>query len=380
MDVFEEALEYHERWKGKLGLQLKAPLDTGEQLALAYTPGVARPCVEIAKDGQAAYRYTAKGNWVAVVTDGSSVLGLGNIGPLAALPVMEGKAALFKRFADVDAFPICLDTQDVDEIVETIVRLAPSFGGINLEDIAAPRCFEIERRLDERLDIPVFHDDQHGTAIVVLAALINALELLKRDKKSIKVVISGAGAAGMAIAKILIDFGVGDVILLDSRGAIFQGREEGMNHYKVEMAEVTNRELIQGGLQEVIVGADVFVGVSQPGILTKEMVETMASKPIVFALSNPIPEIMPDEALAAGAAIVCTGRSDFPNQVNNVLVFPGLFRGVLDARIPSITQEMKLAAAKALAHVIDGEKSTEKVIPNLFDPRVAAAVAEAVKQ
>ncbi|MCK5594155.1 MAG: NAD-dependent malic enzyme, partial [Candidatus Aenigmarchaeota archaeon] len=344
-----------------------------------YTPGVAEPCREIHKNPKLVYDYTSKGNLVAVVTDGSAVLGLGNIGPLAAMPVMEGKAILFKAFGDVDAIPICLDTQDVDEIVKAVKLIAPTFGGINLEDISAPRCFEVEARLKAELDIPVFHDDQHGTAIVVLAALINAAKVVGKDSSKMNVVMSGAGAAGMAIANILLDYGVGDMVVCDSLGAIYSGRKDNMNPEKEILAKITNNKLKEGSLESVISGADVFVGVSKPGVLTKEMVATMASDAIVFAMANPVPEIMPDVAYAAGARIVGTGRSDFPNQINNVLAFPGLFRGALDVRASDINDAMNVAAAVAIAGLVDdSELESGQVIPLATDKRVAKAVAKAV--
>lgn len=372
-----DALTFHKKFKGKIEVISRVPVTTKEELSLAYTPGVAEPCKEIAYDVGKVYDYTRKGNLVAVVSDGSAVLGLGNIGPEASLPVMEGKCILFKQFGGVDAFPIVLNTQDVDEIVETIVRISPGLGGINLEDISAPRCFEIERKLNERLNIPVFHDDQHGTAIVVLAGLINACIVTGKAIESLSIVINGAGAAGIAIAKLLIAAGVTSIILVDSVGTIYEGRE-GMNQEKMEMARITNTKKKIGGLSEAIDGADVFVGVSKAGALTKEMVTTMNTDAIVMALANPVPEIMPDEAFAGGARIVATGRSDFKNQINNVLAFPGIFRGLLDARLTAVTIEMKLAAAKAIASCVS-HPTEDKIIPDVFDTQVSLRVAEAVK-
>ncbi|NLW17496.1 MAG: NAD-dependent malic enzyme [Firmicutes bacterium] len=378
MSVREEALKLHLENQGKIEVNSRVQIKDAATLGLAYTPGVAEPCKEIHKDPDAAYKYTAKGRVVAVVTDGSAVLGLGNIGPAAAMPVMEGKAALFKNFAGVDAFPICLDTQDTDEIVKTVKYLAPTFGGVNLEDIAAPRCFEIEARLKEELDIPIFHDDQHGTAIVVLAAVLNALKVVKKDIKDVKTVISGAGAAGVAIAKLLLAAGAGDIIVCDSRGIISKDRTD-LNASKQELAEITNKENISGDIAKAMVGSDIFLGVSMPGAVTKEMVATMAKDAIVFAMANPIPEIYPDEAKEAGAAVVGTGRSDFPNQINNVLVFPGVFRGALEVRATDINEEMKLAAAHAIADLIQPEElNPDYCIPGVFDKRVAAHVAAAV--
>lgn len=375
----EEALQSHLTWKGKIDTEPKMSVDTREALAIAYTPGVAEPCKEIARDPALAYDYTLKGNTIAVVTDGSAVLGLGNIGALAALPVMEGKAVLFKEFGDVNAFPICIDTQDVDEIVETVIRVAPAFGGINLEDISAPRCFEVERRLKEALDIPVFHDDQHGTAIVVLCGLINALKLVGKRKEDVSVVMNGAGAAGIAIAKLLLLYGFQNIILCDSKG-IVSSKSERLNDVKREMLACTNLEDKAGTLADALEGADVFIGVSSAGVLTGDMVRTMTKDAIIFALANPDPEIYPDEALAAGAAIVATGRSDFPNQVNNVIAFPGIFKGALECRAPGITDDMKLAAAEALAALVSPEElSREFIMPEPFDPRTADVVAQAVK-
>jgi malate dehydrogenase (oxaloacetate-decarboxylating) len=372
------AIELHRKYKGKLSTGLKVPLDSMEDMKVFYTPGVADPCKLIAEDPKELYECTIKHNTVAVVTDGSAVLGLGNIGAAAGLPVMEGKCALFKKFADVDAFPICLDTQNVDEIVQAVKWIAPVFGGINLEDIAAPRCFEIERRLQMELDIPVFHDDQHGTAIVVLAGLINSLKVVKKKIEDVRIVISGAGAAGIAICDLLLAAGAADVILVDSRGAIVEGRSD-MNDEKNAFAKRTNPRRVTGSLAEAMRGADVVIGVSKAGVITSEMVGGMsAAAPIVFAMSNPTPEIMPDEARAGGAAIVATGRSDYPNQLNNVLVFPGVFRGALDHRVKVVTIAMQIAAAKNLAALVT-EPTFEKIIPGVFEPGVAKAVAEAVR-
>ena len=378
-DIYKRSLVAHKRAKGKIAILPKMPVATKDDLSIAYTPGVAEPCREIHKNPDKVYDYTSKGNLVAVVTDGSAVLGLGNIGPLAAMPVMEGKAILFKSFGDVDAIPICLDTQDVDEIVKAVKLIAPTFGGINLEDISAPRCFEVEARLKKELDIPVFHDDQHGTAIVVLAALINASKVVGKKMSDMVAVISGAGSAGIAIAKILVSYNVKDVIICDTKGAIYQGREENMNAEKISMAEVTNKDLKKGSLKEVLVGADVFVGVSKPDLVDGDMVSSMADDPIIFALANPVPEIMPDVAYAAGARVVGTGRSDFPNQINNVLAFPGLFRGALDVRASDINDAMNVAAAVAIAGLVDdSELESGQVIPLATDKRVAKAVAKAV--
>ena len=377
--IAEEALQAHRQWRGKLDVAPKCPLSDRHDLAMAYTPGVAEPCKAIAADPQAAYDYTMKGSTVAVVTDGSAVLGLGNIGPAAALPVMEGKAALFKAFGGVDAFPICLDTQDADEIVQACIQLAPVFGGINLEDIAAPRCFEIEERLNDALDIPVFHDDQHGTAIVVLSGIINGLRLVGKEARACRVVINGAGSAGIAIAKLLLSYGFEDVTLCDIDG-IVSSANPSLNDAQRAMLAVTNLEDAQGTLADALVGADVLVGVSAPGVVSQDMVRSMAPGAIVFAMANPTPEIFPDEAKAAGAAVVGTGRSDFPNQVNNVIAFPGIFKGALQARAERITEPMKLAAAKALAALVpDDELSADFIIPDPFDPRAADAVAEAVR-
>ena len=378
MDNKEFALQEHEKWAGKIEVISRAKLDTPEDLAVCYTPGVAEPCIKISEDVDLSYKYTRRHNMVAVVTDGSSGLGLGDIGPEAGMPVMEGKCCLFKAFGDVDAFPLCVRTKDVDEIVKTVSLLAGSFGGVNLEDISAPRCFEIERKLKECCDIPIFHDDQHGTAVVTMAAMINALKVVGKKIDEIKVVTSGAGAAGIAIIKLLISMGLKNVIMCDRKGAIYKGRE-GLNKEKEEMAEISNQNMEKGSLAEVIKGADVFIGVSAPGTVTQEMIHTMAPNPILFPMANPTPEIMPEEAKAAGAAVIGTGRSDFPNQINNVLAFPGIFRGALDVRASDINDEMKVAAAYAIANIItDEERNAEYIIPNPFDKRVAKAVAEAV--
>ncbi len=378
MDKKEFALQQHEKWAGKLEIVSRAELETPEDLAVAYTPGVAEPCLKIAEDVDLSYKYTRRGNMVAVVTDGTAVLGLGDIGPEAGMPVMEGKCVLFKQFGDVDAFPLCVRTKDVDEIVNTVALLAGSFGGVNLEDISAPRCFEIERKLKERCDIPIFHDDQHGTAVVTAAALINALKLTGRDISEVKVVTSGAGAAGIAIIKLLVRLGLKEVIMCDRTGAIYEGRE-GLNAEKQEMAKISNLQKKKGTLAEMLVGADVFIGVSAPGTVTEEMVKTMAPNPILFPMANPVPEIMPDLAKKAGAAVIGTGRSDFPNQINNVLAFPGIFRGTLDVRAKDINDEMKVAAAYAIAGLIDEKDLTpDYIIPNPFDKRVKDAVASAV--
>ena len=378
MNYNEMALKMHEEHKGKISVTSKVAVKTRDDLSTAYTPGVAEPCRKIRDDKSEVYRYTAKGNLVAVVSDGTAVLGLGDIGPEAAMPVMEGKSILFKEFAGIDAFPICLDTKDTDEIVETVKRLAPTFGGINLEDISAPRCFEIERRLKEELDIPVFHDDQHGTAIVVSAGLTNALKYVGKEFSEAKVVINGAGSAGISICKLLLELGVGDIVLVDRNGILAVG-EEWMNPAQKEMAEKTNKEQIHGDLKTAMQGRDVFVGVSAPNIVTAEMVSTMAKDAFVFAMANPTPEIMPDEAKKGGAKVVATGRSDFPNQINNVLVFPGIFRGALDARATDITEEMKIAAVRAIADIIKPEELTEDyIIPGAFDERVADNVAREV--
>jgi len=381
MNIYEEALKLHEENRGKIEVISKTEVKDMHDLAVVYTPGVAEPCRKIHDKTSEVYRYTSKGNMVAVVSDGTAVLGLGDIGPEAALPVMEGKAVLFKHFANVDAFPICLATKDPDKIVEAVTLIAPSFGGINLEDISAPRCFEIEDRLKKILDIPVFHDDQHGTAIVVLSGLINALKVVGKDLNNIKVVVNGAGASAIAVLKFLMSAGVKNAILCDSKGIIYEGRKENMNPVKEEMAKFTNRKMIKGTLADAIVGADVFLGLSVGGVLKPEMVKTMASDSIIFAMANPTPEIMPDLAKAAGARIVCTGRSDFPNQVNNCLGFPAIFKGALKVRASQINEEMKLAAAYALASLISGDElNDDNVIANAFDPRVVEVESEAVAQ
>ena len=381
MDVNEKAIKMHEEWAGKIEVIAKAPVGTKEELAIAYTPGVAAPCLEIQKDVDLSYKYTRRHNLVAVVTDGTAVLGLGDIGPEAGMPVMEGKCALFKAFGDVDAFPLCIRSKDVDEIVNTVALLAGSFGGVNLEDISAPRCFEIEKKLKERCDIPIFHDDQHGTAVITLAGLTNALKIVGKKMEDIHVVVNGAGAAATAITKLLISRGLKNVILCDRKGAIYEGRE-GLNSAKEEMAKITNPEKKAGSLADVIVGADVFIGVSAPGVLTADMVATMAKDPVVFACANPVPEILPDEAKKAGVAVMATGRSDFPNQVNNVLAFPGIiFRGALDVRASDINDEMKIAAANAIAGIVsDAELNPDYILPDAFDARVGKAVAAAVAQ
>lgn len=381
MDYAKESLKLHEQWKGKIEVISTVPVASEEDLSLAYTPGVAQPCLEIQKDINKSYELTRRWNMCAVVTDGSAVLGLGNIGPEAGMPVMEGKCVLFKSFADVDAFPLCVKSQEVDDIVETVYQISGSFGGINLEDISAPRCFEIERKLKEKCDIPIFHDDQHGTAVITLAGLTNALKVVGKKKEDIKIVTSGAGAAAIAITKLLLSAGFENVVMTDRRGAIYKGREEGMNWIKEEMAEVTNKNMEKGSLADVIKGADVFIGVSAPGLVTKEMVESMNRDAIIFACANPTPEIFPDDAKAAGAAVIATGRSDFPNQINNVLAFPGIFRGTFDAKATDINEEMKVAAAHALADLIsDEELSADYIIPKAFDPKVGPAVAAAVAE
>lgn len=380
MDYAKESLKLHYELKGKLEITPRAKVDSKEALSLAYTPGVAEPCLVIQKDVEKSYELTRRWNTVAVVTDGTAVLGLGDIGPEAGMPVMEGKCVLFKAFGDVDAIPLCVRTKDVEEIVKTVSLLAGSFGGVNLEDISAPRCFEIEKRLKEVCDIPIFHDDQHGTAVVTLAGLINALKLTGKKIEEVKIVTSGAGAAGIAIIKLLISMGAKNVIMTDREGAIYKGREN-LNPIKMEMAEITNLSMEKGSLSDVIKNADVFIGVSAPGTLSKEMVKSMAEKPIVFACANPIPEIFPEDAKAAGAAVVSTGRSDFPNQINNVLCFPGIFRGALDVRAKDINDEMKVAAAYAIAELVsDQELNAEYILPAAFDERVKDAVAKAVSE
>lgn len=378
MDYNKAALEMHESHKGKIEVVSKVQVKTRDDLSAAYTPGVAEPCRKIRDNKEDVYRYTAKGNLVAVVSDGTAVLGLGDIGPYAAMPVMEGKSILFKEFANIDAFPICLDTKDVDEIIETVKRIAPTFGGINLEDISAPRCFEIERRLKEELDIPVFHDDQHGTAIVVSAGILNALKLVGKKPEDVNIVINGAGSAGISICKLLLQIGIGNIVLVDKNGALAKG-EEWMNPAQAAMAEITNKDQQHGSLAEIMKGKDAFIGVSAPGVVTAEMVAGMAKDPIVFAMANPVPEIMPEEAVKGGVRVMATGRSDYPNQINNVLVFPGIFRGALDAKATDITEEMKIAAAKAIASIVtEDELNEEYIIPGAFDERVAKAVAKAV--
>jgi malate dehydrogenase (oxaloacetate-decarboxylating) len=381
LNLNEKALQMHKEHKGKLTVISKVPVRNAEDLSLAYSPGVAEPCLKIHENADLAYEYTAKGNLVAVVSDGTAVLGLGNIGPEAAMPVMEGKAILFKTFADVDAFPICLNTTDVDQIVQIVKALEPTFGGVNLEDIAAPRCFEIEQRLKEECKIPIFHDDQHGTAIVTVAGLINALKLVKKSPDQIRVVINGAGAAGIAIIDLLTEVGVKEIILCDTKGIIYEGRHHGMNPIKAKAASMTNKQGLQGTLADALIGADVFIGVSAGGVVSKEMVQSMNQDAIIFAMANPDPEIMPEEAKAAGAKVVGTGRSDFPNQVNNVLAFPGIFRGAFDVRAAEINLAMKLAAAYAIADLIsEQELRPDYVIPNPFDARVAPRVAKFVAQ
>ena len=380
MDKKEFALAKHREWEGKIEVVSRAPITNREELSVAYTPGVAEPCLEISKDVDLSYVYTRRANLVAVVTDGTAVLGLGDIGPEAGMPVMEGKCALFKTFGDVDAFPLCVRSKDVDDIVKTVALIAGSFGGINLEDISAPRCFEIEKKLKEVCDIPVFHDDQHGTAVVTMAAMLNALKLTGKKLEDISVVVNGSGAAGIAITKLLMSRGLKNVVLCDRKGAIYEGRD-GLNDIKREMAAISNRDKKKGSLGDVIKGADVFIGVSAPGSLTREMVGSMAKDPIIFAMANPVPEIMPDEAIAAGAKIVGTGRSDFPNQINNVLAFPGIFRGALDVRAKDINDEMKIAAAEAIANVIpENELRPDYIIPDSFHPAVKDAVAGAVRE
>ena len=380
MDYAKESLRLHYEWKGKLEMTPRAAVDSKEALSLAYTPGVAQPCLEIQKDVNKSYELTRRWNTVAVVTDGSAVLGLGDIGPEAGMPVMEGKCVLFKAFGGVDAVPLCVRSHDVDEIVNTVALLAGSFGGVNLEDIAAPRCFEIERKLKERCDIPIFHDDQHGTAVITLAGLTNALKVVGKQLEDVRIVINGAGAAAISITKLLLSAGAGDVTLCDRRGAIYTGRADGMNWIKEEIAQVTNPKKRTGSLADVLAGADVFIGVSAPGAVTTDMVKTMNKDAIIFACANPTPEIFPDDARAGGAAVVATGRSDYPNQINNVLAFPGIFRGALDARASDINDAMKIAAAHALADLVGDDLSADYIIPAAFDPRVKDAVASAVEQ
>ena len=385
MDYAKESLRLHGEWKGKIEVKATVPVATREDLSLAYTPGVAQPCLEIEKNVDLSYELTRRWNLCAVVTDGTAVLGLGDIGPEAGMPVMEGKCVLFKSFGDVDAFPLCIKSKEVEDIVNTVYLISGSFGGINLEDISAPRCFEIERKLKEKCDIPIFHDDQHGTAVVTLAGLINALKVVGKKKQNVKVVINGAGAAAISVTKLLLSDGFSDVTLCDRKGAIYEGRKEGMNWIKEEMALITNREKRKGSLADAMKGADVFIGVSAPNMVTVDMVKSMAKDSIIFACANPTPEIFPDDAKAGGAAVIATGRSDFPNQINNVLAFPGIFRGTFDVRAKDINDEMKVAAAYALASLIsDDERNAEYVIPKAFDPRVgktvAAAVAEAARK
>lgn len=380
MNIREESLQKHYEWNGKIEVVAKAKVNDSKSLSLAYTPGVAEPCLEIQKDYNKSYELTRRNNLVAVITDGSAVLGLGDIGPEAGMPVMEGKCVLFKEFGDVDAFPLCVRTKDVDEFVQTVYNISGSFGGINLEDISAPRCFEIEEKLKKMCDIPIFHDDQHGTAVVVSAALINATKIIGKDLGECKAVINGSGAAGTAIAKLLMTLGLKDVILCDRTGAIYEGREK-LNPSKAEIAKVTNRGMVKGGLKDAIVGTDIFIGVSAPGVLTEDMIKTMHKDPIVLAMANPTPEIMPDEAKAAGAKIVGTGRSDFPNQINNVVAFPGIFRGALDVRASAITENMKIAAAYAIASLVDDNKLNEDyILPYAFDERIKDTVANAVAE
>ena len=380
MDYAKESLRLHGEWKGKIEVTARVPVETKDDLSLAYTPGVAQPCLEIQKDLEKSYELTRRWNLCAVITDGSAVLGLGDIGPEAGMPVMEGKCVLFKAFGDVDAFPLCVKTHDVDEFVNTVALISGSFGGVNLEDISAPRCFEIERKLKERCDIPIFHDDQHGTAVITLAGLTNALKVVGKKKEDVRIVTSGAGAAAIAIVKLLLSAGFWNVTMCDRKGAIYKGRE-GLNWIKEEMAEVTNLKRRAGSLADMLVGADVFIGVSAPGMVTKEMVQTMNRDAIIFACANPTPEIFPDEAKAGGAKVVCTGRSDYPNQINNVLAFPGIFRGAFDVRASDINEPMKMAAAQALADLISPEElSADYIIPAAFDPRVGPAVAKAVAE
>ncbi len=381
MDHAKESLRLHREWQGKIEVISRVPVSSGEDLSLAYTPGVAQPCLEIQKDVDKSYELTRRHNMCLVVTDGSAVLGLGDIGPEAGMPVMEGKCVLFKAFGDVDAFPLCVKTKDVDEFVNAVYLISGSFGGVNLEDIAAPRCFEIEKKLKEKCDIPIFHDDQHGTAVITLAGLINALKVTGKKREQMKIVVSGAGAAAISITKLLLSDGFQDITLCDRKGAIYDGREEGMNKIKEEMALVTNRKKQKGSLKDVIVGADAFIGVSAPGMMTPEMVQTMKKDAIIFACANPTPEIFPEDAKAGGARICATGRSDYPNQINNVLAFPGIFRGTFDVRAKDINDEMKIAAAYALAGLItDEELNEEYIIPKAFDPQVGKAVAKAVAE
>lgn len=380
MDYAKESLKLHEQWKGKIEVVATVPVSTKDDLSLAYTPGVAQPCLEIQKDINKSYELTRRHNLCAVITDGTAVLGLGDIGPEAGMPVMEGKCVLFKAFGGVDAFPLCVKTKNVDEFVETVYNISGSFGGINLEDISAPRCFEIERKLKEKCDIPIFHDDQHGTAVITLAGLTNALKVVGKRLEDVRIVINGAGAAAVSITKLLLSAGAGDVTLCDRKGAIYAGRSDGMNWIKEEMAQVTNPEKRTGSLADVLAGADVFIGVSAPGVVTKEMVQTMNAGAVIFACANPTPEIFPDDARAGGAAVVATGRSDYPNQINNVLAFPGIFRGALDARASDINDAMKIAAAHALAELVGDDLSADYIIPAAFDPRVRDAVASAVEQ
>ena len=379
MDYAKESLRLHGEWKGKIEVVTRVPVENKDDLSLAYTPGVAQPCLEIQKDVDKSYDLTRRWNMCLVVTDGSAVLGLGNIGPEAGMPVMEGKCVLFKAFGDVDAFPICVKTKDVDEFVETVYNISGSFGGINLEDIAAPRCFEIERKLKEKCDIPIFHDDQHGTAVITLAGLTNALKVVGKKKEDVRIVTSGAGAAAIAITKLLLSAGFKDITMCDRKGAIYKGRE-GLNWIKAEMAEVTNLDHKAGSLADMLVGADVFIGVSAPNTVTTEMVKTMNKDTIIFACANPTPEIFPDAAKAGGAKVISTGRSDYPNQINNVLAFPGIFRGAFDVRASDINEEMKVAAAEALAALVGDQLSEDYIIPAAFDPRVGSAVAKAVAE
>ena len=381
MDYAKESLRLHKEWQGKIEVISRVPVASKDDLSLAYTPGVAQPCLEIQKDIDKSYELTRRHNMCLVVTDGSAVLGLGDIGPEAGMPVMEGKCVLFKSFGDVDAFPLCVKTKDVDEFVNTVYLISGSFGGVNLEDISAPRCFEIEKKLKEKCDIPIFHDDQHGTAVITLAGLTNALKVVGKKKEEVRIVVSGAGAAAISITKLLLSDGFQDITLCDRRGAIYEGREEGMNAIKEEMALVTNKDKRKGALKDVIAGADVFIGVSAPGMLTTEMVKTMNKDSIIFACANPTPEIFPDDAKAGGAKVCSTGRSDYPNQINNVLAFPGIFRGAFDVRASDINDEMKIAAARALAGLItDEELNEDYIIPKAFDPRVGKAVAAAVAE